>query len=90
MGLKFHTCCLEKVMIFNIIWSLQTLRLRQKHVMDVLDHLLSEEVKHKASEKTENMSNWSGFPRASEARRTSSLSGEVKHIFFCVRIHGIS
>ena len=61
MGLKFHTCCLEKVMIFNIIWSLQTLRLRQKHVMDVLDHLLSEEVKHKASEKTENMSNWSGF-----------------------------
>ena len=26
MGLKFHTCCLEKVTIFNIIGSLQTLR----------------------------------------------------------------
>jgi hypothetical protein len=28
-------------------------------VMDVLDHLLSEELKHKLSRKTENMINWS-------------------------------
>ena len=31
-------------------------------VMDILDHLLSEELKHKLSKKTENMLNWSGFP----------------------------
>ena len=31
-------------------------------VMDILDHLLSEEIKHKLSRKTENMLNWSGFP----------------------------
>ena len=31
-------------------------------VMDILDHLLSEELKHKLSRKTENMLNWSGFP----------------------------
>ena len=31
-------------------------------VMDILDHLLSEELKHKVSKKTENMLNWSGFP----------------------------
>ncbi len=30
--------------------------------MDILDHLLAEEVKHKLSRKTENMLNWSGFP----------------------------
>ena len=30
--------------------------------MDILDHLLSEELKHKLSKKTENMLNWSGFP----------------------------
>ena len=30
-------------------------------VMDILDHLLSEELKHKLSRKTENMLNWSGF-----------------------------
>ena len=35
---------------------------RDKHVMDILDHLLSEELKHKLSRKTENMLNWSGFP----------------------------
>ena len=29
--------------------------------MDILDHLLSEELKHKLSRKTENMLNWSGF-----------------------------
>ena len=33
-----------------------------KTVMDILDHLLSEELKHKLSKKTENMLNWSGFP----------------------------
>ena len=33
-----------------------------KPVMDILDHLLSEELKHKLSKKTENMLNWSGFP----------------------------
>ena len=33
-----------------------------KPVMDILDHLLSEELKHKVSKKTENMLNWSGFP----------------------------
>ena len=31
-------------------------------VMDILDHLLSQELKHKLSKKTENMLNWSGFP----------------------------
>ena len=31
-------------------------------VIDILDHLLSEELKHKLSRKTENMLNWSGFP----------------------------
>ena len=31
-------------------------------VMEILDHLLSEELKHKLSRKTENMLNWSGFP----------------------------
>ena len=31
-------------------------------VMDILDHLLPEELKHKLSRKTENMLNWSGFP----------------------------
>ena len=30
--------------------------------MDILDHILSEELKHKLSKKTENMLNWSGFP----------------------------
>lgn len=30
--------------------------------MDILDHLLMEEVKNKVSRKTENMLNWSGFP----------------------------
>ncbi|WP_393971091.1 IS21-like element helper ATPase IstB [Oxyplasma meridianum] len=30
--------------------------------MDILDHLLSEEMKIKVSKKTENMLNWSGFP----------------------------
>ena len=35
---------------------------RDKPVMDILDHLLSEELKHKLSRKTENMLNWSGFP----------------------------
>ena len=30
--------------------------------MDILDHLLSEELRHKLSRKTENMLNWSGFP----------------------------
>ena len=33
-----------------------------KTVMDILDHLLSEELKHKISRKTENMLKWSGFP----------------------------
>ena len=33
-----------------------------KPVMDILDHLLSEELKHKISRKTEIMLNWSGFP----------------------------
>ena len=33
-----------------------------KPFMDIIDHLLSEEVKHKVSRKTENMLNWSGFP----------------------------
>jgi DNA replication protein DnaC len=33
-----------------------------KPLMDILDHLLSEDLKHKASKKTENMLNWSGFP----------------------------
>ena len=33
-----------------------------KPVMDILDHLLSEELRHKVSRKTENMLNWSGFP----------------------------
>ena len=33
-----------------------------KPVMDILDHLLSEELKHKLSKKMENMLNWSGFP----------------------------
>ena len=33
-----------------------------KPVMEILDHLLSEELKHKVSKKTENMLNWSGFP----------------------------
>ena len=33
-----------------------------KPVMDILDHLLSEDLKHKVSKKTENMLNWSGFP----------------------------
>jgi len=33
-----------------------------KPVLDVLDHLLSEKLKHKLSKKTENMINWSGFP----------------------------
>ena len=33
-----------------------------KPVLDVLDHLLSEELKHKLSKKMENMLNWSGFP----------------------------
>ena len=32
-----------------------------KPVMDILDHLLLEELKHKLSKKTENMLNWSGF-----------------------------
>ena len=36
--------------------------MRQKPVMDVLDHLQSEEVKHRASKKTGHMLNWSGFP----------------------------
>jgi DNA replication protein DnaC len=31
-------------------------------VLDVLAHLLSEELKHKLSKKMENMINWSGFP----------------------------
>ncbi|WMT45591.1 MAG: IS21-like element helper ATPase IstB [Cuniculiplasma divulgatum] len=31
-------------------------------VAEILDHLLSEELKHKLSKKTENMLNWSGFP----------------------------
>ena len=35
---------------------------RDKPVMDILDHLLSEELKHKISRKRENMLNWSGFP----------------------------
>ena len=30
--------------------------------MEILDHLLSEELKHKISRKTENMLKWSGFP----------------------------
>jgi DNA replication protein DnaC len=33
-----------------------------KPVMEILDHLLSEELRHKLSKKTENMLNWSGFP----------------------------
>ena len=33
-----------------------------KPVMDILDNLLSEELRHKLSKKTENMLNWSGFP----------------------------
>ena len=33
-----------------------------KPVMEILDHLLSEEQKHKLSRKIENMLNWSGFP----------------------------
>ena len=33
-----------------------------KHVMDVLDHLLSEEVQSKASKKTGGMLNWLRFP----------------------------
>ena len=35
---------------------------QDRPVMDILDHLLSEELKHKLSKKTENMLNWSGFP----------------------------
>ena len=31
-------------------------------VIEILDHLLSEELKHKVSKKTQNMLNWSGFP----------------------------
>ena len=31
-------------------------------VKDILDHLLSEELKHKLSKKTENILNWSGLP----------------------------
>ena len=33
-----------------------------KPVIDILDHLLSEELRHKLSRKTENILNWSGFP----------------------------
>ena len=33
-----------------------------KTVMDILDHLLSEELKHKLSKTTEKMLNWSSFP----------------------------
>ena len=33
-----------------------------KPVMEILNHLLSEELKHKVSKKTENMLNGSGFP----------------------------
>ena len=33
-----------------------------KPVIDILDHILSEEMKHKLSKKTEKMLNWSGFP----------------------------
>ena len=33
-----------------------------RHVMEILDHLLSEELKHKLSRKTENILNWSDFP----------------------------
>ncbi len=33
-----------------------------KPFMEIMDHLLSEELKHKLSKKTENMLNWSGFP----------------------------
>ena len=33
-----------------------------KPVMEILDHLLSGELAHKVSRKTENMLNWSGFP----------------------------
>ena len=33
-----------------------------KTVIEILDHLLSEELKHKISRKTENMFKWSGFP----------------------------
>ena len=33
-----------------------------KPVMEILDHLLSQEVKYKISKKTENMLKWSGFP----------------------------
>ncbi|WMT50649.1 MAG: IS21-like element helper ATPase IstB [Ferroplasma sp.] len=35
---------------------------KNRPVMEILDHLLSEELKHKTSKKTENMLNWSGFP----------------------------
>lgn len=34
----------------------------EKPIMDILGHLLSEELKHKLSKKTENMLNWSGLP----------------------------
>ena len=36
-------------------------RSHDRPVMEILDHLLSEELKHKVSKKTENMLNWSGF-----------------------------
>ncbi|MCL4344741.1 MAG: IS21-like element helper ATPase IstB [Candidatus Thermoplasmatota archaeon] len=34
----------------------------ERPFMEILDHLLSEELKHKISRKTENMLKWSGFP----------------------------
>ena len=37
-------------------------RSHDRPVMEILDHLLSEELKHKISRKTENMLKWSGFP----------------------------
>ena len=34
----------------------------ERPFMEILDHLLSEELKNKISRKTENMLKWSGFP----------------------------
>ncbi|MCL5791124.1 MAG: IS21-like element helper ATPase IstB, partial [Candidatus Thermoplasmatota archaeon] len=34
----------------------------ERPFMEIFDHLLSEELKHKISRKTENMLKWSGFP----------------------------
>ena len=52
-------------------------------VMDILDHLLSEELKHKLSKKTENMLNWFGFPfRKTVDDFDSSFPMLLRDVFF--------